>query len=638
MGHIYRELHEIPIPDGAYINHSDARVFLISDDGNGHQKRQVIGIATSDRTMHPNSMFKYLYPGLWAQYYGDKDLPEHKLYAGMYAASLGIGYKTGLYPILHECYGPLYGNGIMDYCMYSILKRSDVAQLYHDSMADQVKFSDTTYEDGWFSSLFKDHMSANANHQFRIRWLKQCAAKGITKAWICIDGSNNDLALSDSILAEKGKAKSGRNSDIVSFIWAVSSEDGTPLTYFVNNGGMVDSKAFQTVIAFLKSAGIETAGVILDRGFCNHEVLSTIQAMGYDYVVMLKSNTKAHEEMFSSHSSEIRWKVDHLINDKGIFGTVGTCRLFKQHTETAHVGLFYDGINGGERSVSLIRKILAAKADAEKMIREGKKPVIPAKLNAFLSVKQEKDTFTVSCNNEAWQKETDAKGFYSIATSADMDAVKLYNTYYLRDASEKQFMIMKSQLGFDATRVHSDKSVESKFAVCFAAAVIRSEIMKACKSMNTDTNSLILNLNRISFILMVDGLYKTVNNLSAKQQEILGMFGIKNSYLNAFADDINRRINNPINSQIHRLPDDPESSTAKKKRGRPPKDKPASVDKGPARKPGRPKGSKNKKTLEQETSADKVKRGPGRPKGSKNKPKTDQTKRGPGRPKKSQNS
>lgn len=42
----------------------------------------------------------------------------------------------------------------------------------------------------------------------------------------------------------------------------------------------------------------------------------------------------------------------------------------------------------------------------------------------------------------------------------------------------------------------------------------------------------------------------------------------------------------------------------------------------PKRKPGRPEGSKNKKTLERE-AADiiKVKRKPGRPKGSKNKPK-----------------
>ena len=39
----------------------------------------------------------------------------------------------------------------------------------------------------------------------------------------------------------------------------------------------------------------------------------------------------------------------------------------------------------------------------------------------------------------------------------------------------------------------------------------------------------------------------------------------------------------------------------------------------PHRGPGRPKGSKNKKTLEREAAAAQMHRGPGRPKGSKNK-------------------
>lgn len=637
MGHIFRELHEIPIPQGAYINHSDARVFLISDDGTGRQKRQVIGIATSDKTMHPNTMFRFLYPELWARYYGEHNLPEHELHAGIYAALLGIGYKTGMYQILHQIYGPMYGNGIMDYCMYSILNRTNTSQLFSECMADQVKFSDTTHDDWWFSSLFKHHMSANANHQLRISWLKKCAANGTTKAWICIDGSNNDIALSDSIFAEKGKAKSGMNSNLVSFIWAVSAGDGTPLTYFVNNGGMADSKAFQTIIAFLQSAGIETAGVILDRGFCNHEVISTIEKLGYKYVVMLKSNTTAHGQMFEDHSETIRWKTKYVINDKGIFGTIQKCKLFSLHPETAKVGLFYDGINGGERSVRLIKKVLAAKRDAEEMIRNGKKPTVPSKFASFFTIEQSEGNWTISYNYDTWQTALDGKGFYSIATNADIDASELYRTYYLRDASEKQFMSMKSQLGFDTTRVHSDQSVESKFAVCFVAAVIRSEIMKACKMLNADTNTVIQNLNRISFVLMVDGIYRAVNNISLKQQEILSQFGIKTSYFSAFADDVNRRMNNPINSQIHRLPDDSDMRSQRKKRGRPPKEKTAVDESAPKRKPGRPKGSKNQKTIQKEQEAlsgEISKRKPGRPKGSKNKPKITVEKRSPGRPRK----
>ena len=44
MSRIYRERSEIPIPEDAYINHSDARVYLIDAVT---KKRTVIGVATS---------------------------------------------------------------------------------------------------------------------------------------------------------------------------------------------------------------------------------------------------------------------------------------------------------------------------------------------------------------------------------------------------------------------------------------------------------------------------------------------------------------------------------------------------------------------------------------------------------------
>ena len=60
---------------------------------------------------------------------------------------------------------------------------------------------------------------------------------------------------------------------------------------FVNNGGMVNSKAFQKLAAFLKSSGIEIEGVILDRCFCTNAVFQKLESCGYLYVVILKSDT-----------------------------------------------------------------------------------------------------------------------------------------------------------------------------------------------------------------------------------------------------------------------------------------------------------------------------------------------------------
>ena len=64
MGHIYREKAEIPIPNTAHVNGSNGQVSVYELDGDGHRTgvRKVIGLATSDTTMHPNDNFCILFP------------------------------------------------------------------------------------------------------------------------------------------------------------------------------------------------------------------------------------------------------------------------------------------------------------------------------------------------------------------------------------------------------------------------------------------------------------------------------------------------------------------------------------------------------------------------------------------------
>lgn len=637
MSHIYWELHEIPRPSDSYINHSDGRVFLMAEDGLGKKKRKVIGRATSEAMMHPNDLFRYLYPALWSEYYGDRDLPEHELHAGMYALSLGIGYSTNLYPILQGVYGPLYSNAIMDYAIYSIMDRTDTTQLFPDRMAREVLFSKETYSDSWYSDLFSTYMSEDHNHRFRTEWLRECASRGITKAWISIDGSNNDCEARNSDLCEKGNAKSHTNSDIVSFIWALDTKTGTPITYFVNNGGMVDSKAFQKMASFLGSSGIEIEGVILDRGFCSHDVIRMLEECNYPYVVMLKSDTYGHTQMMEKHASEIKWNVKHVVGDDGRFGIVEKGQIFGNHPQTAWINLYYDGANGTDRSIALIRKIRSAVRDAQESILNRQKPTIHRELKPYLSIRKKGRSWEVVYDYEAWQNALDGKGFCSIASSLDLGPEKVDRLYHLRDVSEKQYMIMKSQLGYDTTRVHTTEGIESKFAVCFIASILRSEICRSCRKLGYDSNRMIREIDRVALVLMTDGLYASVNNLSTRQKDLLAEYGMLPEHFKAFADDINRRRINPINSQVHQLPGQVES--AKKKRGRPPKKKlDEELVPAPKRGPGRPKGSRNKKTLEREAKQQDTeqlpKRKPGRPKGSKNNPKATAPKRGRGRPRK----
>ncbi|MDR0411544.1 MAG: transposase [Treponema sp.] len=638
MSHIYWELNEIPIPEGAYINHNDGRVFLIDRGIRDKEKRQVIGRATGERTMHPNDLFKFLYPALWNEHYTAVRVPEHALHTGFYALSLGVGYKSGLYPLLHEVYGPLYANMIMDYANYSILERSDVSQLYRDRMSHEVLFSRQAFSDSWLSEFFEMKISEDQNHQFRIGWLDRCREAGVTRVWLSIDGTNIDCAAQRSELPQKGHAKSRKNTKVVSCIYAVSTESGLPITYFVRDGSVTDGKAFTEIAQFLAGAGIKVEGVILDRCFCSHNVISRLTDIGYPYVVMLRSDTYGHMSMMERYAAQIRWNVRRCVGEEGLFGIHERTRLFKGYPQEANVSLFYDGANGSARSIALIRKITTAAKDLEQQIAASKKPTVPAEMKKYLSVVNDEGVLRVDYNYGAWQKDVDQKGYSSVASSADIDAAQADRIYHLRDASEKQFSIMKSQLGYDAVRVHYSQGIENKFAVCFIAGIIRSEIMSACRKLELDTNRMLHEIDRISLVLMPDGTYTAINDLTGRQKQLLAEFGVRDDAFTFFAGEVNRRMLSPISSQVHILP----GQSPDRKKGRPPKQKEAvaGVEEQPKRKPGRPKGSRNKSTASQ-TAPNKGTGQPprrrGRPSGSKNKPKPTEAlpgKRRRGRPRK----
>ena len=111
---------------------------------------------------------------------------------------------------------------------------------------------------------------------------------------------------------------------------------------------------------------------------------------------------------------------------------------------------------------------------------------------------------------------------------------------------------------------------------------------------------------RIRLLRSVAGIYTPVRKYTGDQLALLSALGVEAEDFAGIAQDYNQRLLNPIHSQKHRLPE----RKPVHRRGR-----------------GRPKGSKNRKTIEREaevarqkangTYVEPARRGPGRPKGSK---------------------
>lgn len=631
MSKVYRNVKEIPIPERAHVNNNDGRVyiFFFPDRPTRDNKKITIGMLASPGMMHPNDNFKRYYPALWNEYYGSNEETPCDLSCGMYALTLAMVHRNGLYQLLQDCYGPVYADAILDYSMYSILDEKDTVMQMQEKMRRRAVFSQDRHSDTWFSELFAG-IRAEQNRLFLSGWMNHCKQAGTAKAWIGIDGSNNDCASKNCDLAEKGHDKSGNGRNIVGYMYAVNSETGLPITYTVYNGGKVDSKAFKEVIKLLSDHEIGVSGVIVDRGFCASGIEKELNALGYPFVMMVTSDTDGYAAMVERHASEIRMKTMFGVAEKSIFGVCDKVKLFKTSENETTIALFYDGVNGSDRSNHLYRKVFRERARLNKLIIENrnepdeekrKKVEVSQGLAKYISLEGSGVDISVVVDHDKWQADMDSKGYYAIATSEDFDAKEIDRVYNLRDASEKQYMIMKSHLGFSAYHAHTRTRIESKHMAAFVSSIIRSEIADACRKLDLDTTLMLTKLDRVRLSYNFNShIYTPIDDMSNDTARLLAAFGIKYENLSVIAREIDSRSKGPGVTYVRKFP---EVVTAKNKGGRPRKDttqaaeattksngkKTAKKQEEPAvkRKPGRPAGSKDSKPRKTRSDAGKKK-------------------------------
>ena len=619
MGKIYWNLHEIPIPKGARIFRSSNQIVHIYRDSNGKRRKLIIGtlITNLDGTymMHPNENFKYIYPQLWKEHYNQDSNTSYEIHAGLFALVLGVAHKIGLYPLLYKVFGPEQANALMDFAMFSIANQSNSAYLFSDAMTDQLLFSRKALDDNWYSNFFTLVLDSNKINEFRYQWLNLNSQKNITKVWLCIDGSNDDCLMKNSEYAEPGNAKSGNNVNIVSFIWAVCANSGRPIAWMVNPGGMHDAKAFDGIIKVLEASNVKIEGVILDRGFVSQDVINLIEKLGFELIIKLKSSTAAYKKMIENYDETIRNHVEHLVwnNSDGVkFGITDEMQLFNDSSNKYCVGLFFDPTNSNARSTYFLYKLIDERKELEAMIARGsyELPEIPDKFKSCFEFEVDASgkITAVKPKEKYIQNLIDTKGYSAIASSKRISPEEMLMRYGLRDCSEKQYAILKSQLNGGVIRVHRDNAMLGRFFVAFIASILRTEIMLACQEMKYDINEVLRKVNRARIMLMPNGKYQSIFDHPQKIEKLFKYFGVSRENFLNFAEELNLKSDNIQSSQYHMLSSPSDSSQ---------------VGSTPKRKPGRPKGSKNKATLEREKieaqNPPAPKRGRGRPLGSKNK-------------------
>lgn len=640
MGHIYTEKGAVPLPPHSFPIKTDGRVAYLLEVAPDKFQQVSIGKAVSPTTMYVNDRFREIFPELWDQYFGKEKRPVRILKGGLYAATLRISLNIKLYPLLLQTFKPVGANALIDHAMFSIREHTSATYLFEDVMRDQLVFSRDRHSDGWYSSFFSSSVNLNDILEFKQQWLEayaertdqsdQSKEEGPQEVFLCIDGSNDDCEISDTHLAEPGFNKSHTKKPVVGFIYAVDT-DGCPITYDVNRGGMVDSKAVNRIIERLGNSSLKIRCAIMDRGFATNEVLETLHQHHIGYVIMLKSDCTAHQQMMTRYAEVIRWNLNYLISNAGDFGITDHFKVFQDSDHDDCIALLYNGISGPHQALRWLQEVIDCRDELTQKIASGAKNIsVPAKYRKYLQLKQTEHGLVAEIDVAEAQKKANAKGYHSLASSEDRTAKETFEIYKTRDPSEKQYATMKSHLGADATNVHSDESIQSKFLVWFIASIIRYEIETIAKRLKVATNVLIEKLDQCTLEMQRNGFYTYINDISDTCKEFFAELGMEKAHFQYLAYELNGRMNNPIFSDERTLPENGE--IPKKKPG--PKAKPEKPEdpNKPKRGRGRQKGSKNKSTLAREAREAREakkreeaglppipKRGRGRPKGSLNK-------------------
>ena len=604
---VFRNFTDMPVPDFAYTDRHDGRVFIKNYDENGKEHKLTIGYMTDDtkgkEKMIPNAHFRDKYPNIWKENYPDKPIPAHQKSVGMYILTLGIVVKTKVYDILKNIYGPMYANNILDYVMFLIMYKSSATELFENIMEDEVLFSKKLYSDSWYSKFFAKNITEDQHHEFRIQIIKQLKASNkITKVWIAIDGSNNDCEARQSFLAKYGFPKShNKNKTIVRYMYAVNAEDGRPVTYFTYNGSVPDCKAFQKMAVFLKSFDIEIEGVILDRGFAVEEVFKTIEEFKWKYVIMITTDTNGHKNMVEKHRTDIALKSACLVDDHTLYGMCDKVKLFASHTRISNVALFYSYNSAEKQTDCLNNKIVKAITKAERSIAAGNKATIEKSLRKYIEIAGEGSERKIIVHHNIWDQAVERKGYFSIAASDGLTAKEINSIYKMRDTSETQFSIIKSHEGGNTTRVYTSEGIFSKFFLTFLASLLRFEIEETCKKFGLDTNPFIAELDEVVLVRSAEDKYESANNLTLEQEKIFAEFDLDQNSINQVAVEYNSRVSksfsNPDRASYMRIKAPEKKNSGKV--GRPPKKDKITDSKPDQSKPkskgGRPKGSSDTK-------------------------------------------
>ncbi|MHB1440289.1 MAG: IS1634 family transposase [Cuniculiplasma sp.] len=389
----------------------------------------------------------------------------------------------------------------------------------------------TWYEGTYLSTVFPANLDSRRNSEFMekigssdlYRKFSQTLMKKLHPSDSLLYDITSIPSYSSASIFEYGHAKDHSELEQINLSLVMEKSRKIPLSFEIYPGSIPDVVTLRRTMQSLSSI-IPQIAMILDRGFFSVENLRILNTAGY--VIAASLVRKEIKSVFSSASRSVD-RADNVIMYEGqpIFckGVSFTMEELELH------GYFYHDM----------RRESEERADLHRNVRERRKKIeavqarrgmwkiiqtIAGPYMRYITCKIKNNTVVTSAKDNAISAAENRMGRFLLVYNGEYSGSECLNAYRQRDAIEKAFRILKTDLDIFPMRDHKEPTVRGTMFVFFLSLLIRSALARGMESTKLNEKysmeRMFLELEKLHVIEDQNGDLKELER-TRKQKDIL---------------------------------------------------------------------------------------------------------------------
>ena len=351
-------------------------------------------------------------------------------------------YKSGMMSIVDKlkCKNKETLHAMILFYVLSSMANCDAIYWYRGNIV-HLLYPDANISSQRISEFLSDIGSDENRMRFQIEYINFITKYYDNDKNILIDSTG--LPNSINFRFTRKNIHNGKLSNEIRLIFVVQKSTGLPLFYFVVPGNVVDVNTLETIFLHLEAMKIDIESCILDAGFNsndNYELfydLSTHQKK-IGFIIRIKSNFKPFKELIQEEIETLEDKNNLVCyEDRYLFIVKKQIMIGSEGNNSAYLYLGLDLSRKNEEYKSLVKR-----AKAKNM------------------------------TNDAIFDALQSEGFFGILSNLDIACEDILPAYYQRQAAEQIFDFAKNYTKLLPLRTYTEETFQGHLLISYIATCV----------------------------------------------------------------------------------------------------------------------------------------------------------------------